>query len=132
MRANAEKEMANQRERRDPARMAVLRTKFLERATTYMGTPYARKFHRPDCRSPFHDITNQYIYIYLCLVAPAFSADLYLDCCGLVRRVLKDLKEEFGFSIGPWNQAYMVSSLTVESASCRDPLFNKCSLIHFQ
>lgn len=40
--------------------------------------------------------------------APTFSAKLFLDCCGLVRKVLKDLMEEFGFSIGPWNQAYMV------------------------
>ena len=42
--------------------------------------------------------------------APTYHSPLFLDCCGLVRRVLRDLKEEFGFSIGPWNQAYQVSS----------------------
>ena len=29
--------------------MAALRTKFLQRAMHYIGTPYARKYHDPDC-----------------------------------------------------------------------------------
>ena len=45
--------------------------------------------------------------------APYYNAPLYLDCCGLVRRVLLDLKEEFGFTIGPWNQAYMFDTLPI-------------------
>ena len=42
--------------------------------------------------------------------APTHHSPLFLDCCGLVRKVLRDLKEEFGFTIGPWNQAYQVCS----------------------
>ena len=42
--------------------------------------------------------------------AEAYNSELFLDCCGLVRWVLKDLKEEFGFTTGPWNQAYQVNT----------------------
>lgn len=42
------------------------------------------------------------------LSGPEYDAPLFLDCCGLIRKVLRDLKEEFAFDIGPWNQAYMV------------------------
>ena len=38
----------------------------------------------------------------------------FLDCCGLVRRVMKDLRKEFGFSLGPWNQGYMYDLLPIE------------------
>jgi hypothetical protein len=34
---------------RDPQQMSALRTKFLECAMTYIDTPYARKYHEPDC-----------------------------------------------------------------------------------
>ena len=53
---------------------------------------------------------------YLCniVLAPHYNAPLYLDCCGLVRRVLLDLKEDFGFTIGRWNQAYMYDTLPIE------------------
>ena len=53
---------------------------------------------------------------YLCniVLAPHYDAPLYLDCCGLVRRVLLDLKEDFGFTIGRWNQAYMYDTLPIE------------------
>ena len=40
--------------------------------------------------------------------AAEYNSPLFLDCCGLIRRALRDLKEHFGFEIGPWNQAYMV------------------------
>lgn len=40
-----------------------------------------------------------------------FNAPLYLDCCGLVRRVLQDLSSEFGFVTGRWNQAYQFDVL---------------------
>ena len=43
-----------------------------------------------------------------CCSAPEYDAPLFLDCCGLVRQVLRDLADEFGFAVGPWNQAYMV------------------------
>ena len=41
-------------------------------------------------------------------IAPTYHSKLFLDCCGLVRKVLKDLQEDFGFTIGPGNQAYQV------------------------
>lgn len=59
-----------------------LRAKFLEQAKSYMGVPYHRRYREEG--QP--------------------EAPLYLDCCGLVRQCLKDLKEEFGFVIGRWNQ----------------------------
>ena len=37
-----------------------------------------------------------------------YHASLFLDCCGLIRKVLGDLKTEIGFEIGPWNQSYQV------------------------
>ena len=41
--------------------------------------------------------------------APTYRSKLFLDCCGLVRRAMRDLQEEFGFTIGPGNQAYQVA-----------------------
>lgn len=43
--------------------------------------------------------------------APTYRSKLFLDCCGLVRRAMRDLQEEFGFTIGPGNQAYQVASV---------------------
>ncbi|XP_065890894.1 protein polyglycylase TTLL10-like isoform X2 [Dysidea avara] len=92
-----EKEIRIQRRRKLEKRSAEsldkLRQKFLDTALSYMGVPYARRYHGPD--------------------SPYYNAPLYLDCCGLVRRVLLDLKEEFGFTIGPWNQAYMFDTLPI-------------------
>jgi hypothetical protein len=59
-----------------------LRAKFIEQAKKYMGVPYHEKYREEG--TP---------------VAP-----LYLDCCGLVRQCVKDLKTDFGFLIGRWNQ----------------------------
>ncbi len=55
--------------------------------------PYARRYHGPD--------------------SPYFDAPLFLDCCGLVRRVMDDLQEDFGFRLGRWNQ--------VPPPGCRAP-----------
>lgn len=65
-----------------------LRQKFIDRALFYMGVPYSKKYHPPDL-------------------------PLYLDCCGLVRQVLKDLREDFGFVTGKWNQAYQFDTLPI-------------------
>lgn len=70
----------------------VLREKFINQAKKYIGVPYAERYKKPE--DP---------------VAP-----LYLDCCGLVRKVVQDLAEEFGFLIGRWNQAYMFDTLPVD------------------
>ena len=46
--------------------------------------------------------------MYYAHAADEYNSPLFLDCCGLVRKALRDLKEDFGFEVGPWNQAYMV------------------------
>lgn len=77
----------------DPQKMAALRQKFLNQAKKYYGYPYAKKYWPPD--------------------SPEYKSKLFLDCCGLVRRVMRDLAEDFGFIIGPWNQAYMFDTLPI-------------------
>jgi hypothetical protein len=68
-----------------------LRNKFLEKAKSYLGVPYARRFEDPS--KP--------------------EAPLYLDCCALVRQCVQDLSNEFGFIIGRWNQAYQMDTLPI-------------------
>ncbi|XP_077167321.1 inactive polyglycylase TTLL10 [Paroedura picta] len=70
-----------------------LRMRFLERAKSYIGVPYAKKYHQPG--------------------TPESDSPLFLDCCGLIRRVVQDLKEDFGFCIGLGNQAYLYDTLPV-------------------
>ncbi|XP_071498782.1 uncharacterized protein [Diadema antillarum] len=79
--------------KQDPDRMWALRMKFLEQAKKYMGVPYAKRYHAPG--------------------SPMYDAPLFLDCCGLVRRCLLDLKEDFGFRVGSWNQAYHYDTLPI-------------------
>lgn len=62
-------------------RCTLLRRAFVERAMSYRGVPYARKYWAP------HE--------------PEFYSPLFLDCCGLVRRALRDLSPLFHFVIGP-------------------------------
>lgn len=68
-----------------------LRSKFIETAKKYMGVPYHIKY-KPEGEP---------------------AQPLYLDCCGLVRQVLMDLQEEFGFIVGKWNQAYQMDTLPI-------------------
>ncbi|KAK7469560.1 hypothetical protein BaRGS_00036408, partial [Batillaria attramentaria] len=77
----------------DPQRMETLRRKFLQQAKRYFGVPYARKYWAKD--------------------TPEYKSPLFLDCCGLVRQVMRDLEADFGFRIGPWNQAYMYDTLPI-------------------
>ena len=71
-----------------------LRERFIETAKKYYGTPYHRKYHQEG--------------------SPHFNAKLYLDCCALVRRIIWDLREDFGFSLLPFNQNYQYETLPVE------------------
>ena len=73
---------------------ANLRKKIIERAKHYYGIPYSRKYHGPD--SKFYNYHQ------------------YLDCCGLVRQVMRDLQDELGFTLGSWNQAYQFDMLPKE------------------
>ncbi|CAF0871298.1 unnamed protein product [Adineta ricciae] len=77
--------------RSNPQRMRRLRLKFVEQAKRYLGVPYAKKYFQPG--------------------TPEYESKLFLDCCGLVRRVMYDLAKDFGFMIGPWNQSYMFDTL---------------------
>ena len=45
---------------------------------------------------------------------PLYKAPIFLDCCGLVRRVVQDLKKEFGFKLGPGNQCYQVDTCPID------------------
>ncbi|XP_060575183.1 probable beta-tubulin polyglutamylase isoform X1 [Ruditapes philippinarum] len=84
----------------DPHKMAALRQKFVNQAKKYFGYPYARKYWPPD--------------------SPEYKSKLFLDCCGLVRRVMRDLADDFGFILGPWNQAYMFDTLPIVVKSEKD------------
>lgn len=70
---------------------ALLRQKFINQAKKYIGVPYSQKPHSPESEE--------------------YNSPLFLDCCALVRQVLVDLQDEFGFCIGPWNQAYQYDTL---------------------
>ena len=48
--------------------------------------------------------------------APHHKAPLYLDCCGLVRKVLRDLVDDFGFEVGKYHQSYQMDCLPIELA----------------
>ena len=77
-----------------------LRNKFISRLLYYIGTPYGKRFHKPSCAY--------------------YKRKLFLDCCGLVRRVLRDLAAHFGFVVGPWNQAYLYDTLPIKLSSTGD------------
>ena len=73
-----------------------LRQKFVNQALSYIGTPYSKKYHnlrhpKSESNAPESSFTEEY-------------NGLYLDCCGLIRQVLKDLRNDFGFIPGDWNQ----------------------------
>ena len=74
--------------RESPEHARALRAKFVAAVESYIGVPYSRKAHADDPSSPHHD------------------APLYLDCCGVIRRALRDLSDDFGFTPGRGNQAY--------------------------
>nr|XP_022340519.1 uncharacterized protein LOC111135085 isoform X4 [Crassostrea virginica] len=96
-----EKEIKNQKKmkrkrkkkQRNPIQMQRLRTKFMAQAKKYFGTPYAKRYWTPDDEE--------------------YYSKRFLDCCGLVRQVMLDLRKDFGFRIGPWNQAYMYDTLPI-------------------
>lgn len=81
--------------RRTPEAMAALRTKFVQKVESFIGVPYGKKYHADDPSSPHHD------------------AELYLDCCALIRRAVRDLQDDFGFVLGRGNQAYQFDTLPI-------------------
>ena len=85
---------ASMQNRKSPEFKAALRKKFVEQAKKYFGVPYAARYWKPGEKH--------------------YNAPLYLDCCALVRRVLLDLAEDFGFTIGRWNQCYQFDTLPID------------------
>ncbi|KAI8747711.1 protein polyglycylase TTLL10, partial [Biomphalaria glabrata] len=81
-------------------RLDELRAQVIERAKSYIGVPYGRKYWSPD--------------------SPEYKSPFFLDCCGLVRRVIRDLQNELGFRLGPGNQAYMYD--TLPNTLCADQM----------
>jgi hypothetical protein len=78
---------------RTESQIEALRKKFVETAKKYIGVPYHKKFHEKG--------------------SALYEAPLFLDCCGLVRQVVWDLKEDFGFDLGRYNQGYQFDTLPV-------------------
>ncbi|CAG9462867.1 unnamed protein product [Pedinophyceae sp. YPF-701] len=100
--------------RRSAEAKSELRRKFLERARRYLGVPYARRFHAAEgecscegCAESGRQLAQE---------------PLFLDCCALVRRCVSDLKEEFGFQLGPGNQAFQWDTLRAHQVDSVDQL----------
>ena len=70
----AEQAMKN---RKDSEYKDRLRQKFIETAKKYFGVPYGSKYWKEGEKH--------------------YNAPLYLDCCALLRQVIYDLREDFGF-----------------------------------
>jgi len=71
-----------------------LREQFVETAKKYFGVPYGAKYWKEGEKH--------------------YNAPLYLDCCALVRQIVYDLREDFGFQLDRWNQAYQHDTLPVD------------------
>ena len=69
-----------------------LRAAFIQSAMSYLGVPYSKRYKEEGTE----------------------DAPLYLDCCGLVRRIVQDNQDKFGFLIGRWNQCYQMDTLPIE------------------
>ena len=85
--------IANEKKKEDPKRMEELRIKFLETAKSLLGIPYGKKYLEKH---------------------PDYQGELFLDCCGLVRHVVKLMEEDFGFHLCNWNQGYQFDVLPEE------------------
>ncbi len=80
--------------RDNPERINSLRQKFIQQAISYLGIPYRKRYLQEN--------------------NPLYYSPIFLDCCGLVRQCISDLREDFGFVLGKWNQAYQYDVLPDE------------------
>ena len=80
--------------RKDPLVKKQLREKFVDTCKKYFGVPYAKRYWKPDEKH--------------------YDAPLFLDCCALTRQAVHDLRDEFGFSLDRWNQAYQWDTLPID------------------
>ena len=78
--------------RNNPEKMKQIRKKFVETAKTFIGIPYDKNYLK---KHPDYD-------------------GKFLDCCGLVRHTFNLLKDDFGFTLGRWNQSYQYDILPDE------------------
>ena len=78
-------------DRQDPLFKKQLREKFVDTCKKYFGVPYAKRYWKDGEKH--------------------FDAPLFLDCCALVRQAVYDLRDEFGFTLDRWNQAYQWDTL---------------------
>ena len=67
---------------------------------SYPGTPYARRFHKPGGACACEGCSQSGRQLH--------AEPLFLDCCGLVRRVMRRMRKLLGFRLGPGNQSYQV------------------------
>lgn len=88
-----------------------LRRLFCEQCLRYVGTPYGQRYHsETDCECEGCTQSGRQL----------FHSDLFLDCCGLVRRAVADLQEYFGFRLGPGNQVYQLDTLPIRKESIHE------------
>ena len=59
------------------------------------------------------EMQNSHWNVLLFISDNEYYSPLFLDCCGLVRKVMRDLSDDFGFKIGPWNQSYQYDTLPI-------------------
>ena len=100
--------------KRTAAFKSHLRKKFVDQARQYLGVPYGKRFHEqdPDTECECDGCTESGRQLR--------DAPLFLDCCALVRKVVHDLREDFGFVLGPGNQAYQFDTLPIRVDSVDD------------
>ena len=92
----------HKRSQEERERKCWLRQLFVERAAHYIGTPYSKRtIHHPKAK-PEH-----------------VNAKFFLDCCALVKRVVRDLSPHFGFQLYWWNQGYQFDTLPIVSNAMR-------------
>ena len=73
-----------------------LRRRFVLQCKKYLGVPYAQRYHAEEnCACDGCKAAGRNMY----------HDELFLDCCALVRRAVADLSTNFGFKLGPGNQA---------------------------
>lgn len=103
---------AAQKLRKNPDFKQILRKKFIEQARSYLGVPYAKRFHDLEGNCSCDGCVE---------CGRQLGQDpLFLDCCALVRKCVSDLAEDFGFKLGPGNQAYQFDTLPLRVGSVAD------------
>ena len=56
MKRRMESEQKSREEKCDPIKMETLRGRFVEQAKKYIGVPYAKRYHEPDCECISHHL----------------------------------------------------------------------------